>query len=113
LKHVLFHPIIFRKESKVRLHPSSVLLENDTDSAPGRVSSGRNRDSVGSIPTDWFVYDEMTRAGHLALIRGVTAVSPVTVLLFAGPNRLPMEVVSEADAGVQGKFGFLCYADAL
>ncbi len=36
------------------------------------------------------------------MIRGVTAVSPVTVLIFAGPNRLPMDVVSEADAGVQG-----------
>jgi hypothetical protein len=42
------------------------------------------------------------RAGRLAMIRGVTAVSPITVAIFAGPNRLPIEAVSEADAGVQG-----------
>ena len=47
------------------------------------------------------------RAGRLAMIRGVTAVSPITIALFAGPNRLPPEAVSEADAEVQGnaKFG--------
>ena len=41
-------------------------------------------------------------AGHLALVRGVTAVSPVSVLLFAGPNRMPVEVVTEADAAAHG-----------
>lgn len=39
------------------------------------------------------------------MIRGVTAVSPITVAIFAGPNRLPIEAVSEADAGVQGIIG--------
>ena len=29
----------------------------------------------------------MSRAGRLALIRGVTAISPVTVAIFAGPIR--------------------------
>jgi hypothetical protein len=43
------------------------------------------------------------RAGRLAMIRGVTAVSPITVAIFAGPNRLPIEAVAEADAGVQGE----------
>ena len=36
------------------------------------------------------------------MVRGVTAVSPVTVLLFAGPNRMPVEVVTEADAAAHG-----------
>jgi hypothetical protein len=39
------------------------------------------------------------------MIRGVTAVSPITVAIFAGPNRLPIEAVAEADAGVQGELG--------
>ena len=91
------------KESKVRLHPSSVLLESQQSEGVGTVSAERNRSSVGRIPTEWFIFDEMTRAGHLAMVRGVTAVSPVTVLVFAGPNRLPIETVSEADAGVQGE----------
>ena len=91
-----------RKESKVRIHPSSVLL----DSAPGDDSSRNSeaKSKIGKLPTDWFIFDEMTRAGHLAMIRGVTAVSPVTVLIFAGMNRLPIETVSEADAGVQGEW---------
>ncbi len=91
------------KESKVRLHPSSVLLETGAGgNESGHGGAQRFRSSVGRVPTEWFVFDEMTRAGHLAMVRGVTAVSPVTVLLFAGPNRLPIEAVSEADAGVQG-----------
>jgi hypothetical protein len=36
------------------------------------------------------------------MIRGVTAVSPIAIAIFAGPNRLPPEAVSEADAEVQG-----------
>ena len=101
-----------RKESKVRLHPSSALLEAADGGGSGsggggggagkKVSSARNRNSVAQIPTDWFVFDEMVRAGHLALVRGVTAVSPVTVLLFAGPNRMPVEAVTEADAAAHG-----------
>ena len=81
-----------------------MLLEAEVKASGHHVTAERNKSSVGRIPTDWFIFDEMTRAGHLAMIRGVTAVSPVTVLIFAGPNRLPIETVSEADAGVQGKF---------
>ena len=102
------------REGKVRLHPRSVLLETNESGRMGEresktplncrklyavllpradgagvsgVSAQRNKASVGRIPTEWFVFDEMTRAGQLAMIRGVTAVSPVTVLIFAGPNR--------------------------
>ncbi len=94
----------------MRLHPSSVLLEEaqKKGGGEGACSAQRNRSSVGRITTDWFVFDEMTRAGHLAMIRGVTAVSPATILIFAGPNRLPIEAVSEADAGVQGLWYLGC-----
>ena len=92
-----------QKESKVRLHPSCCILESVASKDGGQMSSQANKLSVSKIPTDWFIFDEMSRAGHLAMIRGVTAVSPVSVLIFAGPNRLPIEIVSEADAGVQGK----------
>lgn len=86
-----------RKESKVRLHPSSALcLEN-------KKTPGMTAKAIKEIPTNWFIFDEMTRVGHLAMIRGVTAVSPTTVFLFAGPNKLPAQAVSEADAGVQGE----------
>jgi hypothetical protein len=50
----------------------------------------------------YFGPEMFCRAGRLAMIRGVTAVSPIAIALFAGPNRLPPEAVSEADAEVQG-----------
>ena len=49
-------------------------------------------------PDCWLVFDEMTKAGRLSLIKGVTAVSPLTVALFAGPTRLSAEAVNCADA---------------
>ena len=57
-------PVSHRKESKVRLHPSSALLEIPDGGAGGgskKVSSARNRNSVAQIPTDWFIFDEMVR----------------------------------------------------
>ena len=69
------------RESKVRFHPSSVLLDKEDG------GGGGGRRAPIHVPTDWFLFDEMTRAGHLALVRGVTAVAPVTVLIFAGPSR--------------------------
>ena len=79
------------KESKVRLHPHSVLLDSSQKSKLSATSSGSNQKSLGSISTDWFLFDEMSRAGRLALVRGVTAVSPVTVAIFAGPIRTTIE----------------------
>ena len=57
-------PVSHRKESKVRLHPTSALLETPDGGAGGgskKVSSARNRNSVAQIPTDWFIFDEMVR----------------------------------------------------
>jgi hypothetical protein len=35
--------------------------------------------------TDWFMFDEMTRRGKVALLKGVSAVNSITVALMAGP----------------------------
>ena len=56
--------LLNRKESKVRLHPTSALLAAPEDCGVGagkKVSSARNRSSVSQIPTDWFIFDEMLR----------------------------------------------------
>ena len=79
------------KESKVRLHPNAVLLNSsDFNKKPklSSTSSINNQKILEAISADWFMFDEMTRAGRLALIRGVTVVTPITVALFAGPNRI-------------------------
>lgn len=67
------------KESKVRLHPSSVLAES--------------KNKLPDLASDWLVYNEMTRVGRTAYIRGVSLVSQMAVVLFAGPSRLPATAV--------------------
>merc|ERR1719318_1086705 len=57
-----------QKESKVRIHP-------------GGVQAGSPL-ALKNSPTDWFVFDEMTRVGRCAYVRGVTPVSPLAVCLF-------------------------------
>ena len=88
-----------RKEAKVRLHPRSVALDGGQaggDSRPSR--DGNNSSALKDLPSEWVVFDEMTKAGRLSLIKGVTVVSPLTVALFAGPNRLRADDVDAADA---------------
>ena len=63
-----------------------------------RLAAAHNS-SVESLPCDWLIYEEMTRSARIAHVRTVTLVSPITVALFAGPARLPLDAVSEADAG--------------
>ena len=65
-----------QRESKVKLHPGSVL------------GMDRSSKALASLGTDWIMYDEMTRVGRSAYMRGVTPVSPLAVALFAGPARL-------------------------
>ena len=36
--------------------------------------------------------------------------NPITVAIFAGANRLPIEAVSEADSGVQGQISMTSLA---
>eukprot|EP00092_Neocalanus_flemingeri_P000813 GFUD01000866.1.p1 GENE.GFUD01000866.1~~GFUD01000866.1.p1 ORF type:complete len:1316 (+),score=569.14 GFUD01000866.1:71-3949(+) len=62
-----------QKESKVRIQPGSVV---------GKAMNLR---------TDWLVYEEMTRVGRTAYVRGVTPVCPAAVALFGGPSKLSRE----------------------
>lgn len=77
----------------MRLHPTSSLLDT-TGNNHGPVSAA-HRALVSSLPSDWLVYDEMVRIGVVAHVRTVTLVSPLTVLLLAGPMRLPLDALSE------------------
>lgn len=51
--------------------------------------------AVQVLPTDWLIYDEMTRAHRIANIRCCTVVTPVTVAIFSGPARLPSNALQE------------------
>lgn len=69
------------KEVKVAFHPSSTLHR-------GSGVAGSQK-SVQNLPTDWVVFEEISRAGRFCFIRCNTLVTPLTVALFGGPLRLP------------------------
>ncbi|XP_034254470.1 3'-5' RNA helicase YTHDC2-like [Thrips palmi] len=73
------------KESMVAVHPSSTLRDADIGKVPD------------NLPTDWLVFEEMSRAGKLCQIRMCTVISPITVALFAGPMRLPSDALSSSE----------------
>lgn len=78
----MFH--IFRKSSGIKFHTSSVLRNS---ASPKKVAQ--------AIPTEWILYEEMSRYERSAYIRCCTAISPITVALFTGPIKLPPESVRD------------------
>ncbi|CAH2275039.1 probable ATP-dependent RNA helicase YTHDC2 isoform X2 [Pelobates cultripes] len=51
--------------------------------------------AVQALPTDWLIYDEMTRNHRIANIRCCSVVTPVTAAIFSGPARLPSNAMEE------------------
>lgn len=69
------------KEKKVNFHPTSVLsqtLHKESGCA----------EAAGALPSDWLVYDEMSRGNRMASVRCCSAVTPVTVAVFGGSARV-------------------------
>ncbi|XP_057177006.1 3'-5' RNA helicase YTHDC2 [Triplophysa rosa] len=90
------------KEKKVRLHPTSILSQPQYKKIPP--ANGQTA-AVESLPTDWLIYDEMTRAHRIASIRCCSGVTPLTVALFGGCAKLPSSAIQESTAhrgGVDG-----------
>ncbi|CAK1542369.1 unnamed protein product [Leptosia nina] len=75
------------KEVKVAFHPSSTLHRG------GGVSGSQK--SVQNLPTDWVVFEEISRVGRFCFIRCNTLVTPLTVALFGGPLRLPAGALTQ------------------
>ncbi|XP_074669561.1 3'-5' RNA helicase YTHDC2 isoform X2 [Strix aluco] len=80
------------KEKKVRFHPTSVLSQPQYKKIP---PANGHAAAVQALPTNWLIYDEMTRAHRIANIRCCSVVTPVTVSLFCGPARLPSNALQE------------------
>lgn len=53
--------------------------------------------NVQTLPCDWLVYEEMSRTGRFCHVKVVTLVNPLTVALFSGPARLPMNIICETE----------------
>ncbi|XP_056313163.1 3'-5' RNA helicase YTHDC2 [Danio aesculapii] len=81
------------KEKKVRLHPTSVLSQPQYKKIP---PANGQAAAVDSLPTDWLIYDEMTRAHRIASVRCCTVVTPLTIALFGGGAKLPSSALQEA-----------------
>ncbi|XP_018589914.1 3'-5' RNA helicase YTHDC2 isoform X2 [Scleropages formosus] len=80
------------KEKKVHFHPTSVLSQTQfkkISPVSGQVAA------IQSLPTDWLIYDEMRRAQTSASVRGCTAVTPLTVVLFGGCAKMPNGALEE------------------
>jgi len=85
----------YRKEVKVFFHPSSTL--RDYPKSSRMTSAQTHATNVQSLPCDWLLYEEMSRTGRFCHVKVVTLVNPLTVALFSGPARLPMDVIYEAE----------------
>uniref|UniRef100_UPI00358E8D95 3'-5' RNA helicase YTHDC2-like n=1 Tax=Myxine glutinosa TaxID=7769 RepID=UPI00358E8D95 len=75
----------------LRFHQSSVLFLPHT----GMVTTENNQAAVAALPTDWIVFDEMSHQHCQAFVRCCSAISPITIALFAGPACLPQNAMSE------------------
>ncbi|KAF6203963.1 hypothetical protein GE061_002301, partial [Apolygus lucorum] len=80
------------KEHKVKVHMTSVLSDNVSKKAV-----------VENLPTDWIMYEELTKIGRQPYIRTATVVSPITVAVFAGPSKIPFDALS--DSHLEGSAG--------
>ncbi|XP_053612079.1 3'-5' RNA helicase YTHDC2-like [Plodia interpunctella] len=75
------------KEVRVAFHPSSTLHRGGSAAASAK--------SVQALPTDWVVFEEISRAGRFCFVRCNTLVTPLTVALFGGPLRLPAGALTQ------------------
>ncbi|KAM4810289.1 3'-5' RNA helicase YTHDC2 [Rhinophrynus dorsalis] len=80
------------KEKRVRFHPTSVLNQTQYKKVP---PANGQAAAIQAIPTNWLIYDEMTRAHRIANIRCCSVVTPVTTLIFSGPARLPSSALKQ------------------
>ncbi|KAM7393407.1 hypothetical protein PAMA_008186 [Pampus argenteus] len=65
-------------EKKIHFHPASI-LNQFKENKPAR--------SAQALPTDWLVYDEMSRSHRIASVRCCSLVTPVTVAIFGGCSK--------------------------
>ncbi|XP_044006337.1 3'-5' RNA helicase YTHDC2-like [Aphidius gifuensis] len=86
-----------QKETKVRFHPSSTLRDLEKSSTTSSQSQS-HCSNVSTLPADWLVYEEMSRAGRFCHVKTVTLINPMTVALFSGPSRLAMDTIYETES---------------
>ncbi|XP_077514316.1 3'-5' RNA helicase YTHDC2-like isoform X2 [Amblyomma americanum] len=86
--------LVAQRASRVRFHVRSSLCQPEPYGLGGPEANSREA-AVASLPTDWLIYGELARVGPTAYAHLCTLVSPITVAMFAGPIRLPLDALYE------------------
>ncbi|XP_070780527.1 3'-5' RNA helicase YTHDC2 [Enoplosus armatus] len=76
------------REKKVHFHPTSIL-------SPSQFKENSPAKSAQALPTDWLIYDEMSRGHRMASVRCCSMVTPITVAIFGGRAKLPSSALQE------------------
>lgn len=74
-------------EVGVRFHPNSVL---NTCSLKESIDKSRAQ-LLDTLPTDWLLFNAMTKTGKTCFVECCTVVSPITIALFAGNIQTPID----------------------
>ncbi|KAF7648265.1 hypothetical protein LDENG_00159620 [Lucifuga dentata] len=81
------------KEKKLHFHPTSVFsLFRSKGDAPAKGQTVSTQD----LPTDWLIYDEISRGHRIASVRCCSLVTPITVAIFGGSAKQPRCALEES-----------------
>ncbi|XP_029300796.1 3'-5' RNA helicase YTHDC2 isoform X2 [Cottoperca gobio] len=72
------------REKKVHFHPTSILTQLK-----------ENSPAKSALPTDWLIYDEMSRGHRMASVRCCSMITAITVAVFGGCAKLPSSALQE------------------
>ncbi|XP_056289320.1 3'-5' RNA helicase YTHDC2 isoform X2 [Pseudoliparis swirei] len=79
------------REKKVHFHPTSIL--NQAQPKENGIAK-----PAQALPTDWLIYDEMSRGHRMASVRCCSVMTSVTVAVFGGCAKLPSSALQEPAA---------------
>lgn len=106
-KYSLLFSYYYRKESKVRFHHTSVLNTVST-MTQRRSNHSQCKKTISDLPCDWLLYEEMMRTGSTAHAYCCSLITPLTVALFSGPARLPLDAIHEPNQGTSYSLKVCC-----
>ena len=68
------------KESKVRFHPSCDIMKGKI-----KTTAAENKQALKNQNCEWFVFDEISKNGRNAMLKGITPMDSTTIALLVGP----------------------------
>ncbi|KAM6901867.1 3'-5' RNA helicase YTHDC2 isoform 2-T2 [Lycodopsis pacificus] len=79
------------REKKVHFHATSILSQSQIkENSPAKLAQ--------ALPTDWLIYDEMSRGHRMASVRCCSVMTAITVAIFGGCAKLPSSALQEPAA---------------